>query len=149
MIKTAAAAALAALLVGCSASSNATPSSDPASAKPTTPAASTEPPPSTQTESSTEPATLADRLGEAGIDCSGQKLTGDVDCTYDGETITVSVLSWSGTEDLRRQACEAGYVNAGYLVATDGDSLTISADFNKTTQAIAKALGLDVRKYCP
>ena len=92
---------------------------------------------------------IADRLQSAGVDCHGQQLVGDVDCTYKGQRVTVSTSSWSATEAQRRKACKQGYINTGYVVAIDGDRLSISADQNDTTQAIAKAMHLDVVTYCP
>lgn len=92
---------------------------------------------------------LEARLQTAGIDCHGQALVGNVQCTFNGERAKVSVGGWAETEPERRQACEQGYVNTGYVVATDRDHLAISANQNATTQAIAKALGIEVVTYCP
>ena len=60
-------------------------------------------------------------------------------CAYKGQRVTVSTSSWSATEAQRRKACKQGYINTGYVVAIDGDRLSISADQNDTTQAMGHA----------
>lgn len=97
----------------------------------------------------TAQSSLSSRLKAAGINCHGQRLVGDVDCTFHGKKATVTTGKWSATEKTRKQACRAGYVNKGYVVATDDKSVAVAADQNATTQAIAKAMKLKVERYCP
>lgn len=92
--------------------------------------------------------TVQARLAKAKVDCGDQQLVGDVECTYKGEQVTVTTDAWAASESERRQACTGGYINKGYVAAT-GDGLTVLADYNETTQALARRLDLDVVKYCP
>ena len=99
--------------------------------------------------STTEPAqTLEQRITTAGIDCDGRPLDGEVDCTYDGEQVTITTAAFANSEQLRQQACDAGYVNANYEVAV-GDEMWLAPDNNTTTKALAKKLGLTAQPYCP
>lgn len=119
----------------------------PATIAPTTADATSNPPVTTAT--SPAATSVADRLAAAGIDCHGQQFVGDVDCTFKGKKVTVSFTSWAGTEALRKRACDEGYVNTGYVVAVANDRLTVSADYNEVTQAIAQRLDAQVVTYCP
>lgn len=105
---------------------------------------------------STEPTTsdtpsvvdLADMLTSVDIDCAGQQMVGDVDCTRNGEPIKVLNAPFADSEALRSKACNEGYVNSGYVVAV-GDGFSISANTNATTQQIAAELDLDIETFCP
>lgn len=118
---------------------------------PTTPAKPEPSATSTETTSSRSTATgsLTKRLQAVGIDCQGQQMVGDVTCNYQGKQVTVSTTSWQGSKNERQAACDQGYINHGYVVATDEHNLTVAADDNTTTQAAAKALGLRIVAYCP
>lgn len=91
----------------------------------------------------------ASRLKDAGIACGGQQLVGDIDCTWEGKQITVSTGVWTDTAAKRKQACDEGFINTSYVVATDGDHLTITTDQNSDTQTLATKLGLKIETYCP
>ncbi len=91
---------------------------------------------------------LTKTLAMAEIDCKGQQLVGDVQCTYKGEKVTVTAEDWDSTKATRKKACDQGYISTGYVVAV-GDGFSVSADRNETTQAIAKSLGIKVATYCP
>jgi hypothetical protein len=105
---------------------------------------------STSTTAPAPPVTdLTRRLADAGIDCNSQQLVGDVKCTWQGQEVTVSTTPWTQDAALRKKACDEGYINAGYAVATDGAALTVAADQNEDAQAIAQALGIQIKLYCP
>lgn len=60
---------------------------------------------------------------------------------------------WDRDADLRKQACDEGFINPQYLIATDGNTWFAAADFNDETREIASALreiGLiaNVQGYC-
>jgi hypothetical protein len=93
--------------------------------------------------------TLALRLTAAGVNCHGQQLVGDVDCTFKGQKVTVTPGKFSANEKLRKRACDGGFIDLGYVVATDRTTVTVLSDYNSITQAVAKAMRLTVVPYCP
>jgi len=59
----------------------------------------------------------------------------------------VSTESFHQTALLRQKACDEGYVNRAYLVATGGE-LTLAPDYNSTARKLADLLGLTAQRYC-
>jgi hypothetical protein len=106
-------------------------------------------------EPSPKPTTLEEALTEVGAKC--YRLVGDTDCTLSGTAFIVSVIAagkWDQNEALRDRACDQGYINPRYVIATDGETFTLGSEFNDETRAIAKSLsevGLDLKvvTYCP
>ncbi len=61
--------------------------------------------------------------------------------------------SWSASMNQRKQACEQGYINTGYQVATDGSTWFATTNYNEDLAALVNALkgaGIDaeVASYC-
>jgi hypothetical protein len=144
--------AMAALIVSCGSDSPTSASVSPslaAASSSTTGQPTTEP----STTPSNEPGTIETALDAIGADCD-KPLRVETDCTWKGVAFTLdSPADWQQTADLRQQACDQGYVNTGYLIATDGESWFAAADYNQDTRALAIALqeaGLnaDVQGYC-
>jgi hypothetical protein len=111
--------------------------------------ASTQPSEKSSTASAHEPVTIEVALDAIGADCDMPP-----HCTWRGTTFSLDIpADWQQSADLRQQACDQGYVNTGYLIATDGESWFAAAAYNEDTRALASALqtaGLnaEVQGYC-
>lgn len=102
------------------------------------------------TASTVAPPSLMKWLSGAGVMCPSPPAATSqcTKCTYRGEEVNVSTDSWTGEAALRHQACDAGYINKSYLVATDKKNLVLAPDYNPTARKLASALGIQAVRYC-
>lgn len=112
----------------------------------TTPLTSTSPSAEVSTSSAAQPS-LQERLDAVGVICQSPPSATGTKCRYHGEQVMVSTDSFDQTAALRHKACDDGYVNKSYLVAT-GDDLTLAPDYNSTARKLAALLGLRPLRYC-
>ncbi|HEU5046092.1 MAG TPA: hypothetical protein VFT75_18375 [Nocardioidaceae bacterium] len=83
-----------------------------------------------------------------GVRCPRPPDPKGVACQFKGNAVTISTASWTATAALRHQACQGGYVNQGYTVATNGANLTLAPDSDAVARQLAALLGLRVVRYC-
>ena len=100
------------------------------------------------------PPSLGGALGEIGVTCR-MPLSVESHCAWHGLKFSVRVpKDFAHDEELRSKACDQGYVDPSFLIATDGSGWTVTSDSNDDTRAVAQALastGLEVNLegYCP
>ncbi len=102
------------------------------------------------TEAVPEEMTISKALNEIGATCDDLITK----CTYNGVEYSVNIpTDWINEVSLRQQACDDGYVNANYVLISDGETWYISANYDEEREALKTALlatGLEVVdiKYC-
>ena len=97
--------------------------------------------------------TLEDAIKNIGMQCSGPDF--GATCSWDGVSYQLEKPSdWSREEQLRKKACDGGYINSGYAITSDNKSWTFSTNYNEDTTKLTDALvknGIDAKtiRYCP
>jgi hypothetical protein len=95
---------------------------------------------------------LEDAYKKIGMECSGPDF--QATCSWNGISYTLSKPSdWNKDVQLRNKACDEGYINPEYLLASDDQSWRISTDQNEDTVKLTDALteaGLKAKavRYC-
>lgn len=97
--------------------------------------------------------TLKEALDAIGAKCQ-RPLSVQSHCTWHGFTFSLEIPSdWERTAELRARACDEGYINPAYLIATDGETWFAAGDYNADTRKLAAALRkagfrVELRSYC-
>ncbi|MDN4488978.1 hypothetical protein QQX10_12455 [Demequina sp. SYSU T00039] len=163
--------ALAWVLAGCTggddASTSPSASTPAASASPSvatpsaTPSAAQMPTPSPTASSSPDPAgpvpvtaaNLEDALATAGFECGD--LDGVLNCAIGGSNVPFGVPDdWAADTELRRDACEQGYLSADYQVVGDDATWYAAPDYVEDAETLIERLAAagyttDFFDYCP
>lgn len=109
----------------------------------------------TQEQESEQAAAVAidDALAAIAASCQPSGAT-ESTCTYKGKEYTLTKPSnWSNDGNLRKQACEQGYVNSNYQILSNGSSFYFTTDNNEDLQSLSTALNnagaeVTVVAYC-
>ena len=105
-------------------------------------------------QTATETISLSDALAEIGATGPEGPVNGTT-YTFNGIEYKFDVPSnWDVTKNLRKQACDQGYVNASYQIATDGSTWAATTDYNENYSALVEALkgtgiNAQIASYCP
>ena len=100
-----------------------------------------------------EDVSLEDALSEIGATGNEGPVNGTT-YTFEGVEYKFDVPSdWGTSMNQRQQACEQGYINTGYQIATDGETWFATTDFNEDLAQLVNALsdaGIEavVDSYC-
>ena len=109
--------------------------------------------PKQTTASTTKKVTLQQAIQQIGMACTGP--SNAPDCTYNSVQYQFTIpSSWSADQALRTKACNQGYINSDYAVATDGSTWYATTNQNSDINTLVSALaqtGIKVESatYCP
>lgn len=115
--------------------------------------AGTSPAEEQQSEETSQAITIDDAIATANISCTSSGAT-ESSCTFKGKEYTLTKpTDWDKDKELRKQACDQGYINSNYQILTGSNSFYFSTDYNEDLKTLSKALndaGADVSlaAYC-
>lgn len=104
-------------------------------------------------ESEAAAVTIDDAMAKIAMSCQSSGAT-ESTCTYQGKEYTLTKpTNWSNDGNLRKQACEQGYINSNYQILSDGSSFYFATDQNEDLQPLSTALNgagvkVNVVAYC-